>query len=130
MLRVVTVRQLGESYQPMLTWGSVEAQALRKRGWSVSAIARQLGRDRKTSSAMTGRTRRSPGRCGLGADLARVGVIIRKPAVAGEVAEMGQGDERGQVCGHVTGAAGRRGDEIAAARTSQLGQEPRARRRP
>jgi hypothetical protein len=51
MLRVVTVRQLGESYQPMLTWGSVEAQALRKRGWSVSAIARQLGRDRKTVRA-------------------------------------------------------------------------------
>ena len=36
----------------MLTWGeSVEAHALRKRGWSVSAIARHLDRDRKTVRA-------------------------------------------------------------------------------
>jgi transposase len=36
----------------MLTWGeSVEAHALRKRGWSVSAIARHLERDRKTVRA-------------------------------------------------------------------------------
>jgi transposase len=36
----------------MLTWGeSVEAHALRKRGWSVSAIARHLNRDRKTVRA-------------------------------------------------------------------------------
>ena len=33
----------------MLTRGEdVEAHALRKRGWSISAIARHLGRDRKT----------------------------------------------------------------------------------
>jgi IS30 family transposase len=33
----------------MLTQGeSVEVHALRERGWSVSAIARHLGRDRKT----------------------------------------------------------------------------------
>lgn len=33
----------------MLTWEEdVEASALRKRGWSISAIARHLGRDRKT----------------------------------------------------------------------------------
>ncbi len=33
----------------MLTWEEdVEAAALRKRGWSISAIARHLGRDRKT----------------------------------------------------------------------------------
>ncbi|WP_423783064.1 helix-turn-helix domain-containing protein, partial [Ferrimicrobium acidiphilum] len=33
----------------MLSVGEdVEAHALRKRGWSVSAIARHLGRDRKT----------------------------------------------------------------------------------
>ena len=36
----------------MLTWGeSVEAHALRQRGWSVSAIARHLDRDRKTVRA-------------------------------------------------------------------------------
>src|SRR5271154_7298814 len=33
----------------MLTQGEdVEAHALRERGWSISAIARHLGRDRKT----------------------------------------------------------------------------------
>lgn len=33
----------------MLTWGEdVELQALRARGWSISAIARHTGRDRKT----------------------------------------------------------------------------------
>lgn len=33
----------------MLTWeNSVEATALRKQGWTISAIARHLGRDRKT----------------------------------------------------------------------------------
>ncbi|WP_206061665.1 Mu transposase domain-containing protein [Nonomuraea basaltis] len=36
----------------MLTQGEdVEAHALRKRGWSISAIARHLGRDRKTIAA-------------------------------------------------------------------------------
>jgi transposase len=36
----------------MLTRGEdVEAHALRKRGWSISAIARHLGRDRKTIAA-------------------------------------------------------------------------------
>jgi len=36
----------------MLTQGeSVEVHALRERGWSVSAIARHLGRDRKTVRA-------------------------------------------------------------------------------
>ena len=30
------------------TGEDVEAHALRKRGWSISAIARHLGRDRKT----------------------------------------------------------------------------------
>jgi transposase len=33
----------------MLSMGEdVEAHVLRKRGWSISAIARHLGRDRKT----------------------------------------------------------------------------------
>jgi transposase len=46
----------------MLTQGeSVEAHALRERGWSVSAIARHLGRDRKTVRAyLSGR--REPGK--------------------------------------------------------------------
>ena len=36
----------------MLTQGEdVEAHALTKRGWSISAIARHLGRDRKTVRA-------------------------------------------------------------------------------
>src|ERR1700692_1208883 len=52
MLPVVTVRQLGGSSSSMLTQGeSVEAHALRERGWSVWAIAGHLGRDRKTVRA-------------------------------------------------------------------------------
>jgi transposase len=36
----------------MLTWGDdVEVHALRKKGWSISAIARHTGRDRKTVRA-------------------------------------------------------------------------------
>lgn len=36
----------------MLTWGDdVEAQALARRGWSISAIARHTGHDRKTIRA-------------------------------------------------------------------------------
>jgi len=51
----------------MLTWEEdVEAAALQKRGWSISAIARHLGRDRKTVRAyLTGtrtRGRRKPAR--------------------------------------------------------------------
>lgn len=40
----------------MLTWEEdVEATALRKQGWTISAIARHLGRDRKTiRSYLTG----------------------------------------------------------------------------
>ncbi len=46
----------------MLTWEEdVEVHALRKRGWSVSAIARHLRRDRKTIRAyLTGA--RAPGK--------------------------------------------------------------------
>ena len=45
----------------MLTWeDDVQAQALRTQGWSISAIARHLGRDRKTiRDYLTGR--RTPG---------------------------------------------------------------------
>jgi transcriptional regulator len=33
----------------MLTWeNNVEATALRRQGWTISAIARHLGHDRKT----------------------------------------------------------------------------------
>ena len=36
----------------MLTWEEdVEAHALRARGWSITAIAKHLGRDRKTIRA-------------------------------------------------------------------------------
>jgi transposase len=46
----------------MLTQGeAVEAQALRKRGWTISAIARHLGRDRKTVRAYLA-GEREPGR--------------------------------------------------------------------
>jgi transposase len=46
----------------MLTWGDdVEVHALRARGWSIAAIARHLGRDRKTVRAYV-RGERTPGR--------------------------------------------------------------------
>src|SRR5438034_6907854 len=45
----------------MLTQGEdVEVHALRRRGWSISAIARHLGRDRKTIRAYL-RGERAPG---------------------------------------------------------------------
>ena len=45
----------------MLTQGEdVEAHALARRGWSISAIARHLGRDRRTVRAYV-RGARSPG---------------------------------------------------------------------
>ena len=45
----------------MLTWGEdVEVHALHERGWSISAIARHLGRDRKTIRAYV-RGERAPG---------------------------------------------------------------------
>ena len=45
----------------MLTYGEdVEAHALKQRGWTISAIARHLGRDRKTIRAYINGTR-SPG---------------------------------------------------------------------
>ena len=43
----------------MLTWENcVEAQALRRRGWSISAIANHLGHDRKTIRAYLNGERR------------------------------------------------------------------------
>ncbi|MEX1264290.1 MAG: IS21 family transposase, partial [Actinomycetota bacterium] len=46
----------------MLTQGEdVEAHALKERGWSTSAIARHLGRDRKTIRGYLN-AERSPGR--------------------------------------------------------------------
>jgi hypothetical protein len=48
----------------MLSWeDDVEAHALRRRGWSISAIARHLGHDRKTVRAYL-RGDREPGRRG------------------------------------------------------------------
>lgn len=53
----------------MLTRGEdVEAQALRKRGWTVSAIARHLGRDRKTVRAYLSGERVPGRRAPAGAD--------------------------------------------------------------
>ena len=53
----------------MLTQGeSVEAHALRKRGWSVSAIARHLDRDRKTVRAYLDGTREPGKRTPAGPD--------------------------------------------------------------
>ncbi len=46
----------------MLTWEEdVEASALRKQGWTISAIARHLGRDRKTIRAYL-TDKRAPGK--------------------------------------------------------------------
>ncbi|TWH51561.1 helix-turn-helix protein, partial [Rhodococcus rhodochrous J38] len=45
----------------MLTWeDDVEVHALRKRGWTISAIARHTGRDRKTIRAYLN-NERTPG---------------------------------------------------------------------
>lgn len=42
---------IGGAQGDVYTGGDVEAKALRARGWSISAIARHLGRDRKTVRA-------------------------------------------------------------------------------
>jgi transposase len=53
----------------MLTWEEdVQAHALRRQGWTISSIARHLGRDRKTIRAFL-RGERTPG--GAGAPRAR-----------------------------------------------------------
>ena len=60
----------------MLTWeDDVEVHALRKRGWSISAIARHTGFDRKTVRyADFGITHLMPYR-----SLCRVGVLAVRP---------------------------------------------------
>jgi len=47
----------------MLTWeDDVEVHALHKQGWTIAAIARHVGRDRKTVRAyLNGNARRGPG---------------------------------------------------------------------
>jgi hypothetical protein len=53
----------------MLTQGEdVEVQALASRGWSVSAIARHLGRDRKTVRAYVRGERQAGGRASVAPD--------------------------------------------------------------
>jgi hypothetical protein len=47
----------------MLTWEeNIDAQVLRKRNWTISAIARHLGRDRKTIRTYLAGDR-TPGQC-------------------------------------------------------------------
>jgi transposase len=60
----------------MLTWeDDVEVHALRKRGWSISAIARHTGHDRKTVRyAEFGITDLMPYR-----SLCRIGVLAVRP---------------------------------------------------
>ena len=59
----------------MLSWeDDVEAHALRRRGWSISAIARHLGHDRKTVRAYL-RGEREPGR------RASQGLVVMAPFV-------------------------------------------------
>jgi predicted transcriptional regulator len=46
---VTTITERSKEPAQMLTWeDDVEAHALRKQGWTISAIARHLERDRKT----------------------------------------------------------------------------------
>lgn len=62
----------------MLSWeDDVEAHALRQRGWSISAITRHLGHDRKTVRAhLRGGPRAGPaGRPGPGGRGAVCGVL-------------------------------------------------------
>jgi transposase len=85
----------------MLTQGeSVEAHALRERGWSVSAIARHLGRDRKTVRAYLSGKREPGQRRPAGPDrFERFGPYCKirfgddphlwATALFGEVAELG-----------------------------------------
>ena len=48
----LTTHQLKETRFLMLTWeDDMEVHALRRKGWSIAAIARHVGRDRKTVRA-------------------------------------------------------------------------------
>jgi transposase len=58
-LRLVLSCEPSKGPVPMLTWENcVEAQALRTRGWSISAVANHLGHDRKTIRAYLNGERR------------------------------------------------------------------------
>ena len=68
----------------MLSWeDDVEAHALRQRGWSISAIARHLGHDRKTVRACLRGDRRPGRRASRGPDVMvalRSSISTRCPA--------------------------------------------------
>src|SRR5205823_5951352 len=61
-LRILRICSGRGAREEVLTWGEdVEAHALRKWGWSISAIARHLGRNRRTIRAYLN-GEREPGR--------------------------------------------------------------------
>lgn len=80
--RMFDVRtELSGEPQEVLTQGDdVEAKALRARGWTISAIARHLRRDRKTVRAYLDGTRTPGQRAGKAEDpFDRFGEYCRSP---------------------------------------------------
>ena len=76
----------------MLTHGEdVEAHALRSRGWTISAIARHLGRDRKTIRAYINGERVPGFRARLGPGPARAVHQVPGRAVRRRSARLGIG---------------------------------------
>jgi len=69
MLRFVTFRNDRGALTAMITQGEdLEAHVLHERGWTISAIARHLGRDRKTVRAYLSGERKPGGRKPAGPD--------------------------------------------------------------
>ena len=76
----------------MLTHGEdVEAHALRSRGWTISAIARHLGRDRKTVRGYINGTTVPGVRATIGARPARAVHQVPGGAVRRRSARLGLG---------------------------------------